>query len=471
METIAVKASTAYEELAYFSAGEMMAMVSLTAPKFTKTSRAPIDAVAVIDRSGSMSGIKLELVKKTLHFMTSQLQVDDRLSLVTFDDSIRTDLPLTQLNSEGKFIADLAINNIVSGNSTDICGGLLQGVNELRKRDKKAEVSSVLMFTDGLANVGLQSAEDINKALIDPAFAEKSYGSKIALQKVADATTTIPLPGTINTFGYGADHNSTILKTIAQKADGVYFYVETPEEIPRSFADCLGGLISTGAKNVVIRIEAGTGVTISKILTTYAVTEIAAGGVYEITFADLQSQEHRDVLMNLQIPAIPNSVNELALAKVSISYLNIITKEQVNIPSACVMKIARPVQTGDLKFNYDIDKHYNRIIAADAMAAATVLGNANKLDEAKSTIGNVIKRIKESVSANDTFCQNLVIDLNRILTGLESREVYQRRGHNELENNYVAHTNQRSTNRGWGCQGAYQNDERDNLNEALDENE
>jgi len=470
METIAVKASTAYEELAYFSAGEMMAMVSLTAPKFTKISRAPIDAVAVIDRSGSMSGIKLELVKKTLHFMTSQLQVDDRLSLITFDDSIRIDLPLTQLNSDGKFIADLAINNIVSGNSTDICGGLLQGVTELRKRDKKAEVSSVLMFTDGLANAGLKSAEEINQALIDPIFAEKHYGTKIAFQKVENATP-IPLPGTINTFGYGADHNPTILKTIAQKSDGVYFYVETPEEIPKSFADCLGGLISTGAKNVVIRIEAGTGVTITKIFTKYAVTEIAAGGVYEIAFADLQSQEHRDILMNLQIPAIPNSVNELALAKISISYLNIITKEQVNIPSACVMKIARPVQTGNLTFNYDIDKQYNRIVAADAMNAATVLGNANNLAQAKSTIENVIKRIKESVSANDTFCQNLVTDLNRIMTGLASREVYNQRGHNELETNAISHDYQRSTNRGWGCQRAYQNDERDNLDEALNENE
>jgi len=135
---IDVSAVPAYGAFPYYSAGEMLAMVSLTAPNFKPEARAPIDAVAVIDRSGSMRGPKLQLVQKTLHFMIDALQGEDKISIVTFDDSIRTDLPLTALNENGKLIARSATDQIRPGNSTDLCGGLLQGVKELTKREKKS---------------------------------------------------------------------------------------------------------------------------------------------------------------------------------------------------------------------------------------------------------------------------------------------------------------------------------------------
>lgn len=50
------------------------AITSLKAPFYEPTSRAPVDIVAVIDKSGSMSGQKLDLVKKTLHFVIEQCE-------------------------------------------------------------------------------------------------------------------------------------------------------------------------------------------------------------------------------------------------------------------------------------------------------------------------------------------------------------------------------------------------------------
>ena len=48
------------------------AVASIKAPFYEPTSRAPVDIVAVIDKSGSMRGEKLELVKKTLNFVIEQ---------------------------------------------------------------------------------------------------------------------------------------------------------------------------------------------------------------------------------------------------------------------------------------------------------------------------------------------------------------------------------------------------------------
>ena len=48
------------------------ATVSLKAPFYEPFSRSPVDIVAVIDKSGSMRGAKLDLVKKTLLFVVDQ---------------------------------------------------------------------------------------------------------------------------------------------------------------------------------------------------------------------------------------------------------------------------------------------------------------------------------------------------------------------------------------------------------------
>ena len=48
------------------------ATASFKAPFYEPTSRPAVDIVAVIDKSGSMAGVKLDLVKKTLLFVIDQ---------------------------------------------------------------------------------------------------------------------------------------------------------------------------------------------------------------------------------------------------------------------------------------------------------------------------------------------------------------------------------------------------------------
>lgn len=93
---------------------DMLAMIGLKAPVYRSDKRAPISTVAVIDRSGSMSGTHsftneadllgspLALVKDSLHFVINNLTADDKLGIVTFDDSVAVSLPLTLMDVNGK---------------------------------------------------------------------------------------------------------------------------------------------------------------------------------------------------------------------------------------------------------------------------------------------------------------------------------------------------------------------------------
>ena len=71
-EKIALKTTPEFAAYSPEKTETCWATVTMTAPFYEPTNRAEIDLVAVIDRSGSMSGKKIDLVKKTLYFIVDQ---------------------------------------------------------------------------------------------------------------------------------------------------------------------------------------------------------------------------------------------------------------------------------------------------------------------------------------------------------------------------------------------------------------
>lgn len=60
----------------------------------------------------------------------------------------------------------------------------------------------------------------------------------------------------IFTFGYGTEHDANILRTIAEAGNGLFYFIDNQESIPESFCDCLGGLLSVAAQNLVLTLTA-----------------------------------------------------------------------------------------------------------------------------------------------------------------------------------------------------------------------
>ncbi len=73
-------------------------MVTLKAPSLlsdTATEKeldelhVPIDLICVVDKSGSMQGEKISLLKETLTYIVEQMGVLDRLAIILFDTSAK----------------------------------------------------------------------------------------------------------------------------------------------------------------------------------------------------------------------------------------------------------------------------------------------------------------------------------------------------------------------------------------------
>mmetsp|Transcript_15076 Transcript_15076/g.12795 ORF Transcript_15076/g.12795 Transcript_15076/m.12795 type:complete len:89 (+) Transcript_15076:660-926(+) len=59
----------------------------------------------------------------------------------------------------------------------------------------------------------------------------------------------------INTFGYGSDHDPELMTKIADLKSGSFYFVEELGVVDECFVDCLGGLMSQIAKNMELKIK------------------------------------------------------------------------------------------------------------------------------------------------------------------------------------------------------------------------
>eukprot|EP00026_Physarum_polycephalum_P006277 Phypoly_transcript_06319.p1 GENE.Phypoly_transcript_06319~~Phypoly_transcript_06319.p1 ORF type:complete len:536 (+),score=103.31 Phypoly_transcript_06319:136-1743(+) len=462
------------------SAHELVLLTSIKAPLVeneARESRAPIDLVAVIDRSGSMGGPKIELVLKTMAFVVEQLKETDQLCLIAYDTNVSVKLPLTYMTAIGKKLATETLATIKVDSSTNLSGGLLKGIEELMHRTHKNEVASIMLFTDGQANVGLTKTPEIVKAI------------GVNLENVDTACS-------IFSFGYGQDHDENMLKEIAEAGKGLYYFIETLDDIPRSFGDCLGGLLSVAAQNITLRIEGVNGISLKGLISKVKGAEEVKGPVVEINLGDIYSEESRDIVGVMSIPPGTTNPEFFPAVNVVVSYFNVRTSSIIRKQVTAYLK--RPESTPDNQPpNLVIDKQRNRLITAQAIEQATSLykplathsrgyGYGNRRPsslspisstlssnppapvaggdtraQARTILETAINAIKKSPSANEPFSQALVEDLRCSLNEVTDNSMAYEAVQKKMVQKAYAHSRQR----GHGSSDMYDNSKKTKMKE------
>lgn len=385
------------QEFQYNEAHNFWAMLKLTAIdggfSFGVKERIGIDFVVVIDVSKSMnSDNKLPAVLATLEYMMENLTENDRFALVQFNDVATLLFDLLPMNDINKSIVVDILHNIKATGNTNINDGLITGLNILKSRkEENPPISRLFLLTDGLTNRG---------------FSHKQIIKNIKSQNNDDRMT-------IYCFGYGVDHSSSVLQTIAfSTAGGLYYYVKNSDKIASTFGECLAGIFSTIAYSIRVHLEAFDGCRFVKIRTKYLFNTIQSMKNYIGFLGSMYEQEQRTILMRLSLRDF-KSVCEHKLFTISVSYCSAINNLQYK-ESATVV-IQRSQKPKRLFIPLELDVQINRVTSAEAIDFAITSANENNFGIAQQTLLSAIKKISSSSSASEPYCVDLITDLTECI--------------------------------------------------------
>jgi Mg-chelatase subunit ChlD len=388
-----------------------------------RNSRAPVDLIAVIDRSASMKN-QMPLIQQTLMFMIKQLKHGDHLGLVVYDQLVEVMLNLTNMDAEGKHQAIFVVKKLEVGGQTNTSGGLLQGLNMIRTRMVKAnDVTSVLLFTDGMANLGLTKPDQIKKAV------------RGVLSQISSVCS-------IFTFGYGSEPDPQYLRDIADEANGMYYHINAPEAIPLAFSDCLGGLLSVVAQNLELTIEAPKGLQLTEVTTNYKKNWVINNTAVKISIPDIYSEEDKDFLCTINLPPT-DTPKQVPLLEVALTFTNVLSQKQQYLSES--LTVLRVIDPEPAQINPKIDRQRNRIICANAMQEALDAGERSDYKRAVDILQKAERVIITSPSAMDNYCLGLVRQLQDGQREVSNRDQFRNAGQQNLSVATRTHQQQRGT--------------------------
>ena len=205
--------------------------------------------IFVIDVSGSMNIIasgtnengecddltRLNLACHSILTIIESLKENDEIGIISFNHFANTELGMTKMNENGKNIAKIVIKKLEAGGTTNIYDGLKKSFELLKTIDNNNDNNnSIVLLTDGV------SSSDPPNGILETL---KNTFNNIDLK-----------PFSLNTFGFGYDINSILLRDIANNYNGIFGFIPDCSMVGTVFINFISNLLTTYLMNIKMQI-------------------------------------------------------------------------------------------------------------------------------------------------------------------------------------------------------------------------
>ncbi len=211
----------------------IVAVKIIPAP-MSSASRRPFHLAMLLDVSGSMGGERISALRRTLNLLVDALAEKDVLTLITYNSAASVRADCVAIAADTRTTLHSTIDSLVADGGTNMeaaIGALLA----LAADSAKPNVDAVFILTDGHINAGMTSSAGLLRLLQN----QMNQG--------------VP----INTLGYGADHNSRLLRDMALRSSGSYTFADVAEVLPAIIGDIMGGLEAEVGRQGKLQIPEG----------------------------------------------------------------------------------------------------------------------------------------------------------------------------------------------------------------------
>jgi len=209
-------------------------MLELETPEESRqTAAPPLNVCLVLDRSTSMQGEKMDVVKASAIQVLRNLRPQDILSVVAFSDRAEVIIPASYQQDRPRLEAKVQM--IQASGATEMFQGLELGAKEVIRSLDSKRVNHIILLTDGHTYGDEEQCLELSSRL-----AERSIG--------------------ISCMGIGKEWNDVFLEVLSTRTGGSTAFIAQPNDIKRLLLEKFNALAQTFAEDITLEVSPSAGV-------------------------------------------------------------------------------------------------------------------------------------------------------------------------------------------------------------------
>lgn len=234
-----------------------------------------LNLTLILDYSNSMNGTRLERVKIAAHQIIDQLNEDDILSVVGFNDRAEIIVPATPVQDKPALKARVSMMTASGG--TEIFQGLEAGVQQSERFLAPRLVNHMILLTDG-----------------------NTFGDQERCIKLAQ---TVARQGiSISAMGLGQEWNDEFLDQIAALTGGTCVYINSASAVVRFLNDHVRNLSNVFAERVQLSVAPDPDMTLESVFKLAPSPQPLQRDQGQIPLGSLLITRPISVLLQFEIP-------------------------------------------------------------------------------------------------------------------------------------------------------------------------
>ncbi len=342
---------------------DVFVTVDLRGMELPGTKRAPVNLALVLDRSGSMSGFKLNQAKQAARQLIAQLGEQDHLAIVHYGSDVKSldGLFCTEAN-KGRLLA--YVDGIWDEGGTNIGQGLSVGRDLLVRSMSDFKVNRLVLISDGQPTEGMTD----HAALTDVVRQTRAQGISIS------------------SIGVGDDFNEQLMEAFAELGGGAYAYLQDVSQLGSIFQKDLNAAGTQVAKAVSLTFRVPQGARLEQVLGyTNVLRTAGAEETVRVALPDFAAGQSERVVVHLRLDAaaIGQAVD---VAGVTLDYADVVTNKDVRSEAALSAFVTDSQETVASNQDKDAIVFAARARSADNLRQAAGYLRAGRKAEAQKLV-------------------------------------------------------------------------------------
>lgn len=343
-------------------------------PKTKNAVKTPLNIAFVLDKSGSMSGEKMDFLKSAMTDFIKKLRPTDRISIVFFDDE-----PVLAYDKAGidkSHLEDIIIALQASG-GTNIYEGIKLGYEQVAKNKLSNSVDRVILLTDG-------------------------YGSKPVDFILEQSEAYFKQGIAVSTIGVGNGYNQSLLSLISKYSGGLEHQVIQSDGITTALDKEFESLLYPLASDLTVQVRYNNRLIYK---TLYGVPEFKnSDGKVIFKLDKVYSSLNKMALLKFKIdnPTRDIAKNEI---EIEVNYFDQIKQQEVTILKKTHLEWTDETDA-ELIADNELKQTYSVAVINQALKVIADNCDAKNYGEAKQIVNQTLKSLKKITG--DKYSEELI---------------------------------------------------------------